>query len=121
MKIYEALGTTDTETTCELCGRADLKSTVALRDIEAGTVVHFGSDCAARATGWTVREVELAAVAADRAIELAAQAERDELARVESISWEGWLVERTGMTDVSSAIAELGGFSIARASYRDRA
>lgn len=120
MKIYEALGTTDEETTCDLCGRADLKSTVALRDIEADEIVHFGSDCAARATGWTVREVELAAATADQEIELAAQAARDELARIESIAWTSWLVEQTGLTDVFAAIKELGGFTAARASYRAR-
>ena len=51
------LGTSDDITTCELCGRSELKGTVALRG-QGGDVVHYGSTCAALALrrGSTDRE-----------------------------------------------------------------
>lgn len=48
--IYKLLGNTDEVTTCDQCGRAELKGTVELED-EFGNVVHFGSVCAAVALG----------------------------------------------------------------------
>jgi hypothetical protein len=43
------LGTTDEVTTCDCCGKSNLKSTVVF-DV-AGEIVHYGSTCAARHTG----------------------------------------------------------------------
>lgn len=66
---YRFLGTCDDVTECDLCGRADLKSTVALQPLTDGSpdgeVVYFGCDCAARALGWTQRAVKVAAKSAD--------------------------------------------------------
>lgn len=46
---YTILGTTDSVTTCELCGRSDLKKTVAVADADAGAGPSFlGTTCAAR-------------------------------------------------------------------------
>ena len=42
------LGTSDEVSTCDCCGRKDLKSTVAL-SIDDGEAVYFGVTCAARA------------------------------------------------------------------------
>lgn len=75
MNTYMILGTTDDHTACELCGRDDLKATVALRNVDTGEVVHFGSDCAARAMGWTGAKVKKSVAAADHRrpmVELAA-------------------------------------------------
>lgn len=44
MKI---LGINDDVTTCECCGRSNLKATVVL-ETEHGDVRHYGRDCAAR-------------------------------------------------------------------------
>lgn len=44
MKI---LGINDDVTTCECCGRTNLKSTVVI-EIDDEAVVHFGRDCAAK-------------------------------------------------------------------------
>lgn len=41
------LGTSDERTTCDCCGKSNLKMTVAL-EVDGG-VVHFGRDCAGRA------------------------------------------------------------------------
>ena len=48
------LGTSDDVTTCECCGKPDLKSTVAL-SVDGGDPVYYGSDCAARALGRGVK------------------------------------------------------------------
>lgn len=75
---YRVLGTTDDVTTCECCGRADLKGTVALQwtlDGEAmGRPVFFGCVCAARAVGRPAKEIKAAAKSADD--EKAARIER---------------------------------------------
>ncbi|PXY20844.1 hypothetical protein [Prauserella muralis] len=70
MNAYRVNGTTADVTECELCGRVELKGTVVLEalDVEGigtGEVVYFGAQCAARAAGWTVREVRKAAKSAD--------------------------------------------------------
>lgn len=48
MKTFTILGTCDNVTTCECCGRSDLKRTVALDDGHGTT--YYGTTCAARAT-----------------------------------------------------------------------
>lgn len=44
----KVLGINDDVTTCEACGKSNLKKTVVLETADLG-VVHYGSDCAARA------------------------------------------------------------------------
>lgn len=51
---YRILGISDDHTTCEHCGKAGLKCTVALELLDSdgngdGNIVRFGRDCAARA------------------------------------------------------------------------
>jgi hypothetical protein len=60
------LGTDDSVNTCDCCGRADLKSTVAI-ETDAGAVVHYGSTCAAKALKIGVKEVKAGTKAADTA------------------------------------------------------
>lgn len=62
---YRVLGTTDDCTTCGVCGREDLKSTVVL-DGGDGTL-YAGSDCAAKLAGRPVKAIETEARRADRA------------------------------------------------------
>lgn len=47
MKEIKLLGSSDEQTTCDCCGKQNLKLTVAL-EID-GAVVRFGRDCAGRA------------------------------------------------------------------------
>lgn len=53
---FRYLGTTDDTTTCERCGREELRSTVVLVMLDAdgnpdGDALYYGSTCAARALG----------------------------------------------------------------------
>lgn len=50
--MARALGTDDSITTCDCCGKANLKFTVAM-ELDDGEVVHYGSTCAGRNTGKT--------------------------------------------------------------------
>ena len=45
-----ALFVDDSVTTCDCCGRVNLKSTVCLR-LDDDSIVHYGRTCAARNTG----------------------------------------------------------------------
>lgn len=52
--MLRVMGITDDVTTCECCGRVNLKCTVALDKCDAegnttGEVVHYGRDCASKA------------------------------------------------------------------------
>jgi hypothetical protein len=62
--MVQVLGTCDDFTTCECCGRTNLKVTVAL-DFGEGNVLRYGRDCAARATGRRVSAIESCRVTAD--------------------------------------------------------
>ena len=46
---YEVIGTTDETTTCEFCGKTNLKKTVILRHTVSKDIDYVGSDCAIRA------------------------------------------------------------------------
>lgn len=58
------LGTTDEVSTCDCCGRSELKSTVAL-SIDGGDAVYYGVVCAARTLGRSAKEVRAGAKKAD--------------------------------------------------------
>jgi hypothetical protein len=88
MTRYRVLGTTDDVTTCEICGKDDLKSTTMVATLdpdgnEAG-MTYAGSDCAAKRTGWTQKQVKDAAKAADRAAAEALDALANEAGRITS-------------------------------------
>lgn len=71
-KAFRVLGTTDHETTCWLCGRDELRGTIALEILDVdgtgtGNVVYYGSSCGAKAAGWTQKEFNTAVKVADQA------------------------------------------------------
>lgn len=100
-KAYRVIGTTDESTECGLCGRVELKCTVMLVPLDAdgntdGEVTYFGRSCAAKAAGWTVRElnanikrVAVEKLAAERARRIA---ERE----VETKAYNAWVAETYG-------------------------
>lgn len=96
MKVYRVLGTSDEHETCELCGRTDLKRTVALERVDTGEVVHFGTDCAARAAGWTERELSARVRAAEQERAARAAAERQAAWEAERAAYREWLGAEAG-------------------------
>jgi hypothetical protein len=68
---YQARGTTDEITQCEICGKPELKGTVrlALVDPDGGVVdeVYAGVVCAARRAGRKAADIRTEAARADRA------------------------------------------------------
>jgi hypothetical protein len=49
--MFKVVGIVDEVTTCECCGKSDLKKTVALMD-EEGNVQYFGTICAGKKLGY---------------------------------------------------------------------
>jgi hypothetical protein len=75
--VFQILGFNDEVTTCDLCGKQELKGTYALQEYDAtggpvGPVVRFGSTCGRKAAGWTVSEWNRKATAAVVAQKVAA-------------------------------------------------
>ncbi|MFF0481071.1 hypothetical protein [Streptomyces sp. NPDC004435] len=85
MKVYRVGGTTDEITQCELCGRPELKGTVQMLELDGdGNAVedhYFGTSCAAKAAGWTQKDVKAAVKAADAAKREAERIAREEESR----------------------------------------
>ena len=121
---FTFLGTTDEVTTCDCCGKADLKLTVAIMDDERGETLYFGTTCAARALKIGVKEVKAGAAAADRAKAEARRAEQAAKHAAEMSRWRAYLIARTGGINdfagqpcIGAMIQALGGFAAARAGY----
>lgn len=63
IKRFGTRGTTSDITTCDCCGKSDLKSTVIIVGLDAGgaetgDLRHYGSTCAAKALGLTHKAVK---------------------------------------------------------------
>jgi hypothetical protein len=52
----KALYLDDSITTCDCCGRSELKATVAMQ-LDCGGILHYGRTCAARNSGKTGQQV----------------------------------------------------------------
>jgi len=118
VKAYKILGTTADVDTCERCGRTNLKRTVALESIDGGRVFHVGTVCGSRLAKLKAKDFRREVKAVE-----SAQARNKRIAdnrahRAAMASWESFLAETTGITDVVNAIDALGGFVKARAAYR---
>lgn len=102
--MAKALGITDEVTTCDCCGKADLKCTVAI-ELDDGQIVHYGRTCASRNTGKPAKQInsevraELARKVAAASAEYKASpayiayrarlAERDQVARATGVRMVG--------------------------------
>lgn len=118
--MVKVLGISDEVTTCELCGKANLKCTVAL-DLtgEGSGPVFYGRDCAGMVkyskksssnAAKVVREFEEAKREAEEKQRRAAQ-------DAEFSRWDAFLKANGKGGDVFSRIQSLGGFKAARAMY----
>lgn len=112
-KAYRVIGTTDESTTCELCGKVELKATVMLVPLDAdgnddGDACYFGTSCAAKAAGWTVREVRAGIKRAADEERERKQAERDTVRAVEQEFLRNWYLENHGTPDLHEAAKRAG-------------
>ncbi|MFB7919350.1 hypothetical protein [Streptomyces sp. NPDC056061] len=119
MKAYRVKGTTSDITTCELCGKQELSGTVVMAPLDVdgaeGDVCYFGTSCAAKAAGWTVRDVKAGIkAAADAKREAERQERKAEGARYQEFK-DQWYMEHYGTTDPHKA-AKMAGMSAARLS-----
>lgn len=98
--LFRILGTTNDVTTCEHCGRTELKGTIILGVLdEDGNVVdrvHYGATCGARAAGQTVKEFRKAATDADRPRLAAAAAARYAARHAADEAFAVWAYENYG-------------------------
>ncbi|WP_234192681.1 hypothetical protein [Pseudacidovorax sp. NFM-22] len=72
--MAKALGTDDSITTCDCCGRSNLKFTVTM-ELDDGQIVHYGQVCAGRNTGKSRPQITSEIKAARAAAVKAARAE----------------------------------------------
>lgn len=121
-QAFKILGTTDDVTECDLCGRVELKGTVVLLPVDAdggadGEAMYFGTSCAARAAGWTVREVTAgvkAVKAEERARQEAERARKDAADRERTADRNAaianWCAQTYGTRDIVAAarLAKMG-------------
>lgn len=124
MKVYRIKGANDEVTTCQCCGRQNLKETVILEALDpegtgTGAVVRFGTSCAARALTWTQKAVkqEVKRVKDAEAAALAAEQQRQFQADYEAYG--EFLFKSTGKTIRIEAVEALGGLMAARKAYRE--
>jgi hypothetical protein len=120
------LGTTDDVTTCDCCGRKDLKSTVALSFDDADPA-YYGTTCAAHALRRDAKYVKQQAKSADDAHAAREQRAKTRASDASREVWFAWLRANAPMTDgrgkvprddVFRMIEALGGGVAARARWR---
>lgn len=124
MKMFKVRGSNDEVTTCECCGRENLKKTVMLEVLDAdgngtGQIERYGVDCAARAAGWTQGEVRKAVRRADAAATAERYREAARRSAERFAPFEKWVIETAGGDkSYTDSLWALGGFGPARAAYR---
>lgn len=93
---FKILGITDERTECECCGRDGLKKTVALD--KDGVVVYFGTECAAKATGRSVKDVEKDIRSAAKLAREEASREANRRSNVAAAAYDSWKLATFGDT-----------------------
>lgn len=119
-KAYRVIGTTDESTVCELCGKVELKATVMLLPLDDdgnadGDVAYFGTSCAAKAAGWTVKDVRAGIKRAADEERERKQAEYAAVREAETEFLRNWYLEHHGTPDLHEA-AKRAGLSTVRTS-----
>ncbi|GAA3473869.1 hypothetical protein [Nonomuraea roseola] len=102
MKAYRVHGTTDDVTTCDLCGRVELKMTVIMIALDAEgndlDAEYFGVDCAAKAAGWTQGKVKADIKAVQAEARREGERKRRERHEAEDREFTAWAVQKYGIT-----------------------
>ena len=68
MKKFETI--TDSVTTCDCCGKTNLKNTVVLLDDETSDFVYYGSVCAQKALGYSKPSSKVSFLASQKLTEM---------------------------------------------------
>ncbi|MFJ4828480.1 hypothetical protein ACIP79_00855 [Streptomyces sp. NPDC088747] len=112
MKAYKVKGTTNDVTTCDQCSRVELKGTVVMAALDADgneeEILYFGTSCAARASGWTQREIKARAKTADTEKREAARRIRDEESRRYCAARDAYFLNKYGTKSHFDVAWELG-------------
>lgn len=111
------LGTTQERTTCDRCGKVDLKATVAF-EFDHGGIEYYGVDCAARVLRTPEAEVRKAARKADTEKHEAELAKKSAEHATRVKPWFDFLKAKTGHTEVMAAIQSLGGYAKAKEAFK---
>ncbi|MGY5129229.1 hypothetical protein [Streptomyces nigrescens] len=111
-KAFQVRGMTDEVTTCELCGRAELRGTVQMieQDLDGNPIRdhYYGTGCAAKAAGWTQREVVRRVKAAEQATREAEVAERAAIQGETDRAYAAYLLATYGTADGRAIMDRLG-------------
>ncbi|MFM9368085.1 hypothetical protein [Streptomyces sp. Da 82-17] len=111
-KAFEVRGMTDEITTCELCGREELRGTVQMIELDADgnpdRDLYFGTACAAKAAGWTQRDLKARIKAAETARREAGVREREARRDAENAAFEAYLLETYGTSDRQAVVERRG-------------
>lgn len=112
-KAYRVKGTTDEVTDCELCGKVELRGTVMLAPLdddgnEGGEVSYFGTSCAAKAAGWTVKDVRVGIKRAADEERERKQAAREAVRQAEQKFLANWYIEHYGTPNLQEAAKRAG-------------
>lgn len=114
------LGNTDDVTTCDCCGRANLKSTVALSFDDADPVF-YGVVCAAKALKVDAKFVRSSARKADEEKAEQERAARNAAHNAHMAKWSSFLAANGTGSDLFTQIESLGGYKAAYAMFEKAA
>lgn len=102
-KVFRVAGMTDEITTCELCGKEELRGTVQMIELDADgndfADHYFGTSCAAKAAGWAQNDVKAGIKDAEAAKKEAKRLEREAAHKSETERFGAWCIENFGTAD----------------------
>jgi hypothetical protein len=118
---FKILGTTEDVTSCECCGRENLKKTVAI-SLDDADPMYFGTTCAARAVGWAAADMRRSIKRVEDEQKEKARLARNARIVAEQCAWFTWLdAHAPNINSTFEQIQSLGGYQAARAAfYRDK-
>jgi hypothetical protein len=114
-----ALERANVPTTCQCCGKEELKKTVKVISTDGTTVLWMGTGCAAKACGVGVKEFGRALKGEQDAEDTREREEADLARRAEMARWRAHLDARCPehRGDIFRQLQALGGMKAARAGY----
>lgn len=92
------LGTTDTVTTCECCGRSDLKTTVVFGNEDGTPTAYYGSECAAKFSGTTKAVIAKTVATLAKKVREQAEKDRNRKANADRAAYDAWKLATYGNT-----------------------